>query len=182
MNPRISCRATRRGSVDRVQRKERTGSAAWLAGPVSIGLGLAAHLAAGGPAPSLMILAALAALFGMAAAMIGRYSLPGWAVLLAFGLAQQLLHLAFAAFSGGSGGSGEGLSGHGHGGSVQNAGPAQDPPPSGEAASLTGHSLHLMLHVHMAAALAAYAIISYWPRFASWSRRIPAARQKSPAA
>lgn len=111
-----------------------------------------------------MILAALAALLGMAAAMIGRYSLPGRAVLLACGLAQQLLHLAFAAFSGGSG---EGLSGHGHGGSVQNAGPAQDPPPSGEAASLTGHSLHLMLHVHMAAALAAYAIISYWPRFAS---------------
>ena len=60
-----------------VQRKERTGSGACLAGPFSTSLGLAAHLAAGGPAPSLMILAALAALLGMAAAMIGRYNLPG---------------------------------------------------------------------------------------------------------
>jgi hypothetical protein len=181
MNRRIKGQATRGGSVESVQPKERTGSGAWLAGPLSTGLGLAAHLAAGGPAPSLMIVAALAALLGMAAAMIGRYSLPGWAVLLACGLAQQLLHLGFAVFSGGSG---EGLAGHGHGGSARNVvqDPGQGPPPAGRAASPAGYSPHLMLHVHMAAALAAYAVINYWPRFARWSRRIPAGRQNSPAA
>jgi hypothetical protein len=168
--------------LESVQPKERTGSRAWLAGPLSTGLGLAAHLAAGGPAPSLMILAALAALLGMAAAMLGRFSLPGWAVLLGCALAQQLLHLGFAVFSGGSG---EGITGHGHGGSapgvVQDA--AQDPPPDGGAAAPAGYSLHLMLHLHMAAALAAYAVINYWPRWARWVRHAPAAaRQKSPAA
>ncbi|MDQ0692841.1 hypothetical protein [Arthrobacter sp. W4I7] len=165
--------------METVQPKERTASRVWLAGPLSTGLGLVAHVAAGGPVPSLMILAALAALMGMAAAMVGRFSLPGWTVLLACGLAQQLLHLGFAAFSGGSG---EGLSGHGHGGSVLNVDPAQGPPPAGGAASPAGYSLQLMLHVHMAAALAAYAVMNYWPSFARWPRRVQAARQKSPAA
>jgi hypothetical protein len=165
--------------VETVQPKERTASGAWLAGPLSTGLGLVAHVAAGGPAPSLTILAALAALLGMAAAMAGRFSLPGWAVLLGCGLAQQLLHLGFAAFSGGSG---EGLSGHGHGGSVQNVDPAQGSPLAGGTPSPAGYSLQLMLHVHMAAALAAYAVINYWPRFARWPRRVPAAPQKSPTA
>lgn len=162
-----------------LQPRERAAPGAWLAGPLSTGLGLIAHVAAGGAAPSLMILAALAALLGMSAAMTGRYSLPGWAVLLACGLAQQLLHLGFAAFSGSSG---EGLSGHGHGGSVQNVDPTQDPPPAGEAASPPAYSLQLMLHMHLAAALAAYAAINYWPRFARWPHRVQAARQKSPAA
>jgi len=165
--------------VKTLQPRERAAPGAWLAGPLSTGLGLLAHVAAGGPAPSLMILVALAALLGMSAAMIGRYSLPGWAVLLACGLAQQLLHLGFAAFSGGSG---EGLSGHGHGGSVQNVDPTPDPSPAGGTAAPPGYSLQLMLHVHMAAALAAYTVINYWPSFARWPRRVQAARQKSPAA
>ena len=168
-------------SLESVQLKERSGSRAWLAGPLSTGLGLAAHLAAGGPAPSLMILAALAALLGMAAAMLGRFSLPGWAVLLGCALAQQLLHLGFAAFSGGSG---EGIAGHGHGGStpgvVQDA--TQDPPPDAGTPAPAAYSPHLMLHVHMAAALAAYAVVSYWPRWARWPRHVQLARQKSPAA
>ncbi|MDQ0675438.1 hypothetical protein QFZ36_002999 [Pseudarthrobacter siccitolerans] len=165
--------------METVQPKERTASRVWLAGPLSTGLGLVAHVAAGGPVPSLMILAAVAALMGMAAAMVGRFSLPGWAVLLACGLAQQLLHLGFAAFSGGSG---EGLSGHGHGGNMQNVDTAQGPRPAVEAASPAGYSLQLMLHVHMAAALAAYAVMNYWPSFTRWPRRVQAARQKSPAA
>lgn len=167
--------------MDNVQPKERTGSAAWLAGPVSTAFGLAAHLASGGPAPSLMILAALAALLGMAAAMIGRFSLPVWAILLGCGLAQQLLHLGFSVFSGGSG---AGVSGHGHGGGVQNTGQdqPQDPPPSGGAAPQAGYSLHLMLHLHMAAALLTYAVAYSWPRLVRWRGRVQARRQKSPAA
>jgi hypothetical protein len=163
--------------VNNVQSKERAGSAAWVAGPVSTAFGLAAHLASGGPAPTLMILVALAALLGMGAAMIGRFSLPGWAVLLACGLAQQLLHLGFAVFSGGSG---EGLPGHGHGGSAPNVAADQPQAPHPAAGGAPGeYSLHLMLHVHLAAALAAYAVIAYWPRMAHWSRRLPAGRQNS---
>jgi hypothetical protein len=137
----------------------------------------------------MLIVAALAALFAMAAAMIGRFNLPGWAVLLAFGLAQQLLHLGFAVFSGASG---EVVPGHGHGGSVQDVvqdnpqdavqGRAQDPATASEAGPAAGYSPHLMLHLHMAAALAAYAVMNYWPRFAGWSSRIMSARQKSPSA
>ncbi|MCU1568391.1 MAG: hypothetical protein JWQ56_3328 [Pseudarthrobacter sp.] len=164
--------------MESVEPKERTGSRAWLAGPLSTGLGLAAHLAAGGPAPTLIILAALAALLAMAAAMMGRVSLPGWAVLLACALAQQLLHLGFAVFSGGSG---EGVAGHGHGGSAQGLvqDPAQGPSPAGQAEAPAGYSLHLMLHLHMAAALAAYAVMNYWPRWARWAHHAPVAWQKS---
>ena len=156
----------------------RTGTVAWLAGPLSTGFGLAAHLAAGGPAPSLIILAALAALLGMAAAMIGRFSVPGWAVLLGCAVAQQLLHLGFAAFSGGSG---EGMPSHGHGGSGQEVPyPAQDRPSGAEAAPPPGYSPHLMLHAHMAAALLTYAVMYYWPGFVRWFRRFHASRPKSP--
>jgi hypothetical protein len=158
--------------MDRTQPKERS-SGAWLAGPLSTGVGLAAHLASGGPAPNLMIVAALAALLGMAAAILGRFRLPGWALLIGFAVAQQLLHLGFAAFSGGSG---AGFSGHGHGGA------AQDPLPGGEAAAPVGYSVHLMLHLHVAAALAAYAAMNYWPQLARWSRRFSATGQRSPAA
>lgn len=139
---------------------------AWLAGPLSTGLGLAAHIAAGGPAPGIMILGALAALFGMAAAILGRFPLPGWALLLLCCVAQQLLHLGLAVFAGGSG---SGLSVHGHGGV------AQDPSRAGELAAPAGYSLHLMLYLHMGAALASNAAITYWPRFAGWS----SARQRS---
>ena len=145
----------------------RAGGLAWLAGPLSTCLGLAAHLAAGGPAPSLMILGALAALFGMVAAILGRFPLPGWAVLLLCGVAQQLLHLGFAVFAGGSG---SGLSGHGHGGV------SQERLEAGEVAAPAGYSLHLMLYLHMAAALATNAAISYWARIAGWAGRIRSGR------
>ncbi|MDQ0925264.1 hypothetical protein QF038_003772 [Pseudarthrobacter sp. W1I19] len=161
-----------------VQPKDRSQSTAWLAGPLSTGFGLAAHLAAGGPAPSLIILAALGALLGMAAAMMGRFSLPGLAVLLACAVAQQLLHLGFAAFSGGSG---ERVAGHGHGGSVQDVPfPPQDPRSGAEAAPTAAYSPHLMLHAHVAAALLTYAVMYYWPGLVRWSRRLHASRSKSP--
>jgi hypothetical protein len=131
----------------------RSASPAWLAGPLSAGLGLAAHVAAGGQAPGVLIVTALAALLGMAASIAASISggrrLPGWAVLLAAGLVQQLLHVAFDAFSTASGFS---LSGH-HGGSST----PQAPAPGAPAAEGSGaaHSPHLMLHLHVAAALAA---------------------------
>jgi hypothetical protein len=126
---------------------------AWLAGPLSAGMGLAAHVAAGGQAPGILIFTALAALLGMAASMAasiaGRRPLPGWAVLLAAGLVQQLLHLAFAALSTESGFS---FSGHHDG----DAAP-QPPAPAAPAVegSAVAHSPHLMLHLHVAAALVA---------------------------
>jgi hypothetical protein len=156
--------------VDDAKPFARAGGLAWLAGPLFTCLGLAAHLAAGGPAPNLMILGALAALFGMAAAILGRFPLPGWALLLLCGVAQQLLHLGFAVFAGG--GSGSGLAGHGHGGV------SPEPLQAGEAAAPAGHSVHLMLHVHMAAALASYAAITYWPRLAGWSGRVRSGRNE----
>lgn len=131
----------------------RSGSPAWVAGPLSAGLGMAAHLAAGGQAPGILIFTALAALLGMAASIIASLSggrrLPGWGVLLAAGLAQQLLHLAFAALSAESGFS---FSGH-HGGESTPQLPAPAAP-SGEPSGAV-HSPHLMLHLHMAAALVA---------------------------
>jgi hypothetical protein len=143
-------------------------SPAWAAGPVSTGLGLAAHLAAGGQAPGIPIVAALAALLGMVAAMAGRHRLPGWAVLVAAAVAQQLLHLAFAAFSTASGFT---LPGH-HGAASIPEGPGA-PAAGMPAPDATGatHSLHLMLHLHAAAALAAAAVVTQWTRLLSAVKR-----------
>lgn len=169
---RVKPSTTGRNLVADAQPHIRAGSLAWLAGPLSTGLGLVAHLVGGGPAPGLMILGALAALLGMGAAILGRFRLPGWALLLLCGVAQQLLHWGFAIFSGGAA---SGLSEHGHGSA------RQEPSPAGEAAAPAGYSLHLMLYLHMAAALASNALITYWPRLAGWSRTL-ARRQSSPAA
>jgi hypothetical protein len=134
-------------------RTTRGASPAWLAGPLSAGLGLAAHVVAGGQAPGILIVTALAALLGMAASIAasisGERRLPGWAVLLAAGLVQQLLHLAFDAFSTASGLS---LPGH-HGGAPDPRAP--DPATPSAEGSGAAHSPHLMLHLHAAAALAA---------------------------
>lgn len=138
---------------------------AWAAGPLSTGLGLSAHLAAGGRAPGILIVIAVAALLGMAAAMAGRRRLPGWAVLVAAGVAQQLLHLAFAAFSTSSGFA---LPGH-HGGAAVPETPTAGVPAA--EASGAAHSLHLMLHFHVAAALAAAAMTTQWTKVVSMVRR-----------
>jgi hypothetical protein len=149
-------------------------SLAWLAGPLSTGLGLAAHVAAGGQAPGILIIAALAALLGMVAAMAGRRPLPGWAVLVAAGLAQQLLHLAFASFSTASGFS---LPGH------HSASPPAPPVPGVSAPEASGasHSLHLMLHLHMAAALVVMVTVTQWRKVVSVvQRRGGSGRERAP--
>jgi hypothetical protein len=149
-------------------------SGAWVAGPLSTGLGLAAHLAAGGQAPGILIVTALAALLGMAAAMAGRRPLQGWAVLVAAGVAQQLLHLAFASFSTASGFS---LSGH------HLASPPDVPVPGVSATEESGasHSLHLMLHLHMAAALVVMVTVTQWTKVVSVvQRRGGSGRERAP--
>lgn len=138
--------------MDVVRSRTARSLAAWLAGLLSSLLALAAHLAAGGPVPSLMILVALMALLGMAAVIVSRFQLPAWALLIACALAQQALHLGFPLFSGGTG---TGPAGHGHGDLPL------EPPAVAGAAVPVGYSLHLMLHLHMAAALLAYAAVAY---------------------
>ena len=145
-------------------------SHAWIAGLMSAVAGLAAHLAAGGRAPGILIVVALAALLGMAASIAGRRRLPGWAVLLAAGLAQQLLHLAFAAFSTASGFS---LPGH--------HGDASAPAPDAAAPAGPGaHDLHLMLHLHVAAALVVSLAVTQWTKVVSMVRGRRSGVERSP--
>lgn len=140
-------------------------SSGWAAGPASTALGLAAHVAAGGQSPGIHIVFALAALLGMVAAMASRRRLPAWAVLVAAGLAQQLLHLAFDAFSTASGFS---LPGHHRGGSTPEI---QTPGAPAPEASGAPHSLHLMLHLHVAAALVVMAAVTQWTKAVSLVQR-----------
>ncbi len=136
----------------------------WLAGPLATALGLAAHGAGGGSSPAVVIVVALAALLGLGAVLLERLApphLPGWAVLAASAVAQQLLHLAFAAFSTATA---VPLPGHDHG-----AGSTPDVP-SSSAASPAAHSLHLMLYLPAGAALAAAAAVAHWGRISTWAR------------
>lgn len=139
------------------------GASAWPAGPLAAGLGLAAHLGGGGLSPAAPVVVALAALLGLAAVLLERLAparLPGWAILVASAVAQQLLHLAFAAFS--TAGAVP-LPDHMHGGL-----PAPDVPSS--PAVPADHSLHLMLYLHAAAALLVAAAVAQWGRFTGWAR------------
>ena len=135
-------------------------SLAWLAGPLATGLGWTAHVLGGGRSPALLIVVALAALLGMAAAMAGPRRLPPWAVLVGAGLAQQLLHLAFSALSSASGFA---LPGHGHG-NATSTGAAEEP---GQAAE----DLHLLLYLHAAAALLTALAVTQWEKLTKWRRR-----------
>lgn len=150
-------------STQPVARRTRGSAAVWLAGPLSTALGLAAHVAGGGQSPAVVIVVALAALLGLGAVLVERLAppqLPGWAVLVASAVAQQLLHLAFAAFSTSTTVS---LPGHDHG-----AGSTPAVPSSAGAAA--AHSLHLMLYLHSGAALAAAAAVAQWSRISTWFR------------
>ncbi|WP_115789243.1 hypothetical protein [Arthrobacter silvisoli] len=115
----------------------------WLLGPLATGLGLLAHLLSGGALPWPPALLALAALLSMAASLVSRLRLPAWALLLLCGLAQQVLHPAFALFSGVSAGP-QGVS-HAH--------VLLLPPVPGSTAAPAGHLQELMLVTHVAAAL-----------------------------
>ena len=143
--------------------RNRGSALSWLPGPLATALGLAAHVVGGGSSPAAAIVIALAALLGLGAVLLERLAppqLPGWAVLAASAVAQQLLHLAFSTFSAASA---VPLPGHGHG-----AGSGPDVPSSGAAPAL--HSLHLMLYLHAGAALATAAAVVRWNKTSAWVR------------
>ncbi|RJT77265.1 hypothetical protein D6T63_15095 [Arthrobacter cheniae] len=112
-------------------------------GLASLGLGLAAHVVSGGDLPDTPILFGLAALAVLAATLVSHGRLPGWAVMLVLGVAQQVLHWLLGGLADAPSSTVPGADGH-HGGDV----------PIGTAAP-RGHSpeLMLMLHAHLAVAL-----------------------------
>ncbi len=113
------------------------------AGLLSVGLGLGAHALSGGTLPSVPILGGLAALAVLAATLVMQARLPGWAVLLLLGAAQQVLHWLLGGLGAGVSSTVSSTGAH-HGGEV----------PVGSGGS-QGHSpeIMLMLHTHLAAAL-----------------------------
>jgi len=117
---------------------------AWITGLAAAGLGLAAHMAAGGSAPAIPVLLAFAALCSLAAELIARWIHGPLLLLFLSGAAQQLLHLGFSTLGGYFAGSG--LADHAH-----TAGQALSGLPAATATS--GGSVHLMLYTHMAAAI-----------------------------
>ena len=139
---------------------------AWVAGPVAVVLGLAAHMVAGGSAPALPVLLAFAALCGLAAQLIARWVHGPLLLLLFSGLVQQLLHFGFVAFGGFFPGSG--LLDHLHGGQVLGDVPAG-------AASSSG-SVHLLLYTHMAAAILTLLVAAGVTKLAARKREEPLGR------
>lgn len=113
------------------------------AGILSVGLGLGAHALSGGSLPSVPILGCLTALAVLTATLVTQARLPGWAVLLLLGAAQQVLHWLLGGLGAGTS-STVSVTGVHHGGEV----------PIG-AGEVQGHSpeIMLMLHTHLAAAL-----------------------------
>jgi hypothetical protein len=116
---------------------------AWVAGPVAVALGLAAHMVAGGSAPSIPVLLAFAAFGALAAQLIARWVHGPLLLLLVSGVAQQLLHFGLVAFGGYFPGSG--LPDHLHGSQALGDVPA--------GAAVSGGNVHLLLYTHMAAAI-----------------------------
>jgi hypothetical protein len=139
---------------------------AWLAGPLAVSLGVAAHLVSGESVPPASVLGALTALLSMAASMIAHLKFPGWVLVLLSGMAQQVLHLAFNLFSGVAG---SGSAGHGHG--ILPWEPPQLSSPSRPPA----HAMELMLDAHVAAALLTALAITTSGRVLS---RIPLLQQR----
>ncbi|AUI51547.1 hypothetical protein AC20117_12795 [Arthrobacter crystallopoietes] len=131
-------------------------------------LALVAHLASGGTMPALPVLIAITALTTLAATVLSRVDAPAWTLILAAGVAQQVLHLAFDAFAARPAAAGE------------STGPSAGPSPSHHAevdaeqlaatariatehAGSHGEYVMLMLHFHLAAAVLT-ALLMAWSR------------------
>ncbi|WP_144661783.1 hypothetical protein [Paenarthrobacter nicotinovorans] len=143
---------------------------AWVSGLIAVGLGLAAHMAAGGSSPAFPVLLGLAALCCLAAELLARWVHGPLILLLISGVAQQLLHLGFTAFGGYFPGNGWFEHLHGAG---------QAPGDLTGVGASNGGSPHIMLYTHTAAAiltLIAAAGVS------ALARRASVARHASPAA
>lgn len=119
---------------------------AWVAGPVAVALGLAAHVVSGGSAPAIPVLLAFVALSALGAQLIARWIHGPLLLLLVSGVTQQLLFFGFDALGGSI--PGLGALDHLHGtGQVPVDLPAV--PPSGTQI----HAADLMLYTHAAAAI-----------------------------
>ncbi|WP_139005087.1 hypothetical protein [Arthrobacter crystallopoietes] len=145
-------------------------------------LALVAHLASGGTMPALPVLIAITALTTLAATVLSRVSAPAWTLVLAAGVAQQVLHLAFEAFAARP--AAAGLS------AVSSSGPSHphhsEVDPAQLAASITASAEHagphseyvmLMLHFHLAAAVLT-ALLMAWSRRRGGLPQKPAPRRR----
>lgn len=120
---------------------------AWVAGPVAVALGLAAHVISGGSAPAMPVLLAFVAFSALAAQLVARWVHGPLLLLLLSGVAQQLLFFGFEAL--GASYSGIGFLDHLHGQPQQVVGvPADTQAVSGQV-----HAADLMLYTHAAAAI-----------------------------
>jgi hypothetical protein len=118
--------------------------AGWLFGSVSVVLGLVIHAVSGHPVPAVPIVVATAALLSLAGAVVTRIGVPNWALLVLAGVGQQTIHWAFAYFSNPLATT---LDGHGHAAAAQFTGPGL------LLAGVPTQPLHVLLYVHVAAAL-----------------------------
>jgi hypothetical protein len=148
--------------------RRRAHAAAWMAGPLAVALGASAHLVAGEAVPGPWVLVALTALLSMGASMLARLNVPMWVLFLVSGVAQQLLHLSFAGFSGDVGGA---SSGHTHESYVW-----EQPQPAQAAGG--HHAIELMLDAHVAAALLTVLIVT--PGVLAFASKTGLGRRHSP--
>ncbi|MFI2565230.1 hypothetical protein [Paenarthrobacter sp. NPDC018779] len=118
----------------------------WVAGPVAVALGLAAHVLSGGSAPAIPVLLGFVALAALGAQLISRWIHGPLLLLLVSGATQQLLFFGFDALGGSI--PGLGALDHLHGtGRI----PADLPVPAAGTAPV--HAGDLMLYTHAAAAI-----------------------------
>ncbi|MFJ6001537.1 hypothetical protein [Arthrobacter sp. NPDC092385] len=139
-----------------------------LVGLASLALGLVAHALSGGDVPSAPVLCGLAALAVLGATLLAQVRLPGWAVMLLLGAAQQVLHWLLGGLGGAASATVSETGAH-HGGEVPvGAGAAQ------------GHSpeVMLMLHSHLAVALLIGWAVSRYSSVERWLSRPDRRRQQ----
>lgn len=127
--------------------RKRAAAAALSVGPAAVGLGLGAHMVAGGAAPPVTVVLALTVMVSLLAAAAGRVQLPPWAVGIGSGALQQVLHLLFTALAGPNAPL---LPSTGH---VHAHGVPSSASVSAPGGSALAFDPHLLIVAHMAAAL-----------------------------
>ncbi|MGT2464272.1 hypothetical protein [Sinomonas atrocyanea] len=157
--------------------RRRAAAAALSVGPAAVGLGLAAHLAAGGAAPPATVLLALTAVASLlAAATAARVQLPPWAIGLGSGALQQVLHLLFTALAGPNAPLLP-ATGHVHSHGLHSPGPV-----SAAGGSAAAFDPHLLVVAHVAAALLTVLAVLAANRLPQWWAAHHAPVQPSPSA
>lgn len=133
--------------MDTLPVRRRAAAAALTVGPAAVGVGLAAHVVAGGAAPPVTVLGALTAVASLLAAAAAHLQLRPWAIGIGSGALQQALHLLFTALAGPNAPLLP-AAGHAHSYGVPSPGPGAVAAASGAALDL-----HLLVVAHIAAAL-----------------------------